>query len=51
MYNITKLVWLEPQATIRADLPRKRSQSLARAKKVSLIESLNPRWDDLYNAL
>ena len=51
-YNITRLVWLEPHATIRAAIAReKQIKAWRRAKKVRLIESLNPYWEDLHNLL
>jgi putative endonuclease len=47
-YNITKLVWLEPHSTIRSAIAReKQIKSWRRAKKITLIESLNPTWLDL----
>jgi putative endonuclease len=47
-YNVTKLVWFEPHASIRAALSREKEIKVwRRAKKIELIESLNPRWKDL----
>jgi putative endonuclease len=47
-YNVTKLVWFEPHASIRAALSREKEIKLwRRAKKIELIESLNPQWKDL----
>jgi putative endonuclease len=47
-YNVTKLVWFEPHASIRAALSREKEIKLwRRAKKIDLIESLNPQWKDL----
>jgi putative endonuclease len=47
-YNVTKLVWFEPYASIRAAISREKEIKLwRRAKKVELIESLNPQWKDL----
>ena len=47
-YNATKLVWFEPHSTIRAAISREKEiKGWRRAKKVALIESVNPNWDDL----
>ncbi len=47
-YNVTKLVWFEPHASIRAAISREKEiKAWRRAKKVVLIESLNPQWNDL----
>jgi putative endonuclease len=47
-YNVTKLLWFEPHASIRAAISREKEiKGWRRAKKIALIESLNPSWDDL----
>jgi len=47
-YNATKLVWFEPHTTARAAISREKEiKAWRRAKKVALIESLNPHWNDL----
>ncbi len=47
-YNATKLVWFEPHATIRAAISREKEiKKWRRSKKIALIESLNPEWNDL----
>jgi putative endonuclease len=47
-YYVTRLVWLEPHNDIRAAVAReKQIKGLLRAKKIALIESLNPAWKDL----
>ena len=47
-YNITKLVWFEPHAEIRSAIAREKEIKFwRRSKKTTLIESLNPNWDDL----
>ncbi len=47
-YNVTKLVWFESHASIRAAISREKEiKAWRRAKKVALIESLNPQWNDL----
>ncbi len=51
-YNITKLVYYEifddPEAAIRWE---KQIKGGSRAKKEKLIESMNPAWNDLYDAI
>ena len=47
-YNVTKLVWFEPHGSARAAVSREKEvKAWRRAKKVALIESLNPHWNDL----
>ncbi len=47
-YNITRLVYFEVTADVRAAITReKQIKGWLRRKKVALIESLNPNWDDL----
>ncbi len=47
-YNIHKLVYCEDYARIRDAIAReKQIKAWRRQKKVELIESLNPEWDDL----
>ncbi|MGC2816803.1 MAG: GIY-YIG nuclease family protein [Candidatus Acidiferrum sp.] len=47
-YNVTKLVWFEPHSTARAAISREKEiKRWNRAKKIALIESLNPQWTDL----
>ena len=51
-YNVTKLVWFEPHATARAAISREKEiKSWRRAKKIALIKSLNPHWNDLSSTL
>jgi len=51
-YNVTKLVWFEPHAAIRAAISREKEiKTWRRAKKIALIESLNPHWQDLSRGL
>jgi len=48
-YNITKLVYYEDFIRIQdAIAAEKRIKAGSRAKKVKLIESINPQWKDLY---
>ncbi len=47
-YNCTRLVWFEPHSTARAAISREKEiKRWNRAKKIALIESLNPQWQDL----
>jgi len=49
-YNITKLVYYESFNSIHdAITAEKKIKSGSRAKKIALIESINPLWNDLYN--
>ncbi|MCA1426554.1 MULTISPECIES: GIY-YIG nuclease family protein [unclassified Bradyrhizobium] len=46
------LVWYELHATMSDAIVReKQIKGGSRAKKLALIESLNPNWDDLYATL
>lgn len=51
-YNINKLVYYEiyddPESAI---LREKQIKSWSRMKKVKLIESVNPEWNDLFSQL
>lgn len=47
-YHLTRLVYHEEFADVRDAIAReKQIKGWLRAKKVALIESLNPEWDDL----
>ena len=47
-YNAKKLVYFEPGASPQGAIAReKQIKSWRREKKVALIESVNPRWEDL----
>ena len=51
-YGCKNLVWYEPHATMTAAIAReKQIKAGNRAKKLQLIESLNPDWADLYDSL
>jgi putative endonuclease len=46
--NITKLVYFEATADVRAAIQReKQIKGWVRAKKIALIEAVNPQWRDL----
>jgi putative endonuclease len=47
-YNVTKLVWFEPHSSIRSAIAREKEiKKWRRSRKIALIESLNPGWNDL----
>jgi len=48
-YNITKLVYFDSFGRVSdAIAAEKRIKSGSRARKIDLIESMNPGWNDLY---
>ncbi len=47
-YKMTQLVYYEVGDDVRAAIAReKQLKGWLRAKKIALIESMNPEWDDL----
>jgi len=47
-YNITRLIYFESTPDVRSAIAReKQIKGWLRAKKVALIASTNPNWDDL----
>ncbi len=51
-YNLDRLVWFERHSTARAAIAREKEiKKWRRAKKVALIESVNPEWRDLSDRL
>ena len=47
-YHVHKLVYFETTSDVRAALEReKQLKGWTRAKKIALIESMNPEWNDL----
>ena len=51
-YHVHTLVWFEQHATMEAAIAReKQLKAGSRKRKIALIESLNPTWSDLYEAL
>jgi putative endonuclease len=47
-YNVTRLVYFGPFDYIRDAIARENGiKRMLRAQKIALIESMNPRWDDL----
>ena len=48
-YNCTKLVWYETFPQIEEAIDREKHLKAGnRAKKIKLIESINPQWKDLW---
>jgi putative endonuclease len=51
-YNVTNLVWFEAHGgAISAIAREKQIKGWSRAKKVALIEAMNPHWEDLTEIL
>jgi putative endonuclease len=51
-YNVSKLVFYEAATDVRASIAReKQIKAGSRSKKIVLIEGMNPKWQDLYQAL
>lgn len=47
-YNVTRLVYYEETGDIKAALMReKQIKGWLRQKKIKLIKSVNPKWEDL----
>ena len=47
-YNITRLVYFEETADVKAAIAReKQIKGRLRVKKIALVESANPEWRDL----
>ena len=51
-YGCTLLVWYESYSLMADAIAReKQIKAGSRARKIKLIEALNPDWDDLYETL
>lgn len=51
-YNISKLVYYQTAQDARAAISReKQIKGGSRSKKIALINSMNPEWEDLYDTL
>ncbi|ABR48428.1 excinuclease ABC, C subunit, N-terminal protein [Alkaliphilus metalliredigens QYMF] len=47
-YNVSKLVYFDSTDDVKAAITReKQIKGCTRGKKIDLIESINPEWDDL----
>ena len=51
-YDVTRLVFYETTTDVRAAIEReKQIKSWSRAKKNRLVETMNPRWQDLWESI
>jgi putative endonuclease len=51
-YNLDKLVWFELHESMPSAIAaEKKLKNMPRAKKISIIERINPEWRDLYPEL
>jgi putative endonuclease len=51
-YNINKLIYYEVSNDVESAISReKQIKSGSRAKKINLVNSMNPEWKDLYDDL
>ena len=51
-YNLHKLVYFEDYGEVLDAIDReKRIKGMLRSKKIALVESMNPGWEDLYSTL
>ena len=51
-YDVHKLVYFESTSDVRAAIEReKQIKGWNRKRKNKLVESMNPRWDDLYDSI
>ena len=47
-YNVTRLVYFEETGDVQSAIAREKEiKKWRRSKKIALIESLNPKWQDL----
>ncbi|MGN0571945.1 MAG: GIY-YIG nuclease family protein [Candidatus Fimenecus sp.] len=51
-YNVTKLVYVESAPDVRDAIQReKQLKGWTRAKKNALVETANPKWEDLWETI
>jgi putative endonuclease len=51
-YNVDKLVFFEETGDVRAAIAReKQIKSGSRARKIALVNAINPDWRDLFDDL
>ena len=51
-YNVNKLVFYEMTSDVKSAMAReKQIEGGSRARKIALINAMNPAWDDLYDSL
>ena len=47
-YNVTRLIYFEETGDVQSAIAREKEiKKWRRSKKIALIESLNPKWQDL----
>ena len=52
MYNINKFVYYESSTDVKSIIVReKQIKGWIRAKKDALVETMNEKWDDLYESI
>jgi putative endonuclease len=51
-YNVNKLVFYEVTPDVRSAIEReKQIKGGSRARKIALVEQMNPAWSDLYDTI
>jgi putative endonuclease len=51
-YNVTKLLWYEAHGNAASAITREKEiKAWRRAKKVALVETMNPKWEDFSGTL
>ncbi len=51
-YNVTKLVYVESAPDVRDAIQReKQLKGWTRAKKNALVETVNPKWEDMWETI
>ena len=51
-YNVTKLVYVESALYVRDAIQReKQLKGWTRAKKNALVETVNPKWEDMWETI
>ncbi|MBR6772949.1 MAG: GIY-YIG nuclease family protein [Clostridia bacterium] len=51
-YDVTRLVFYEVTSDVRSAIEReKQIKSWSRAKKNILVETMNPKWEDLWESI
>ena len=51
-YNVTKLVYVESALDVRDAIQReKQLKGWTRAKKNALVETVNPKWEDMWETI
>jgi putative endonuclease len=51
-YNVDKLIYYEASREVESAILReKQIKGESRGKKIGLVETINPKWKDLYDEL